>query len=65
MRTPANDHIRSGTVRSSASRRDRSRPTPAQPREQTAADHLERLLDLGLEGTFPASDPVSISQDKR
>jgi hypothetical protein len=52
-------------VRKSAIRRDRSRPTPVQPHEQTVEDHLERLLDLGLEATFPASDPVSISPDKR
>jgi hypothetical protein len=24
-------------------------------------EHIERLLDLALEATFPASDPVSIS----
>jgi hypothetical protein len=24
-------------------------------------DHVERLLDLALEATFPASDPVAVS----
>jgi hypothetical protein len=28
---------------------------------QTAAEHLERLLDSALEETFPASDPVAVS----
>jgi hypothetical protein len=51
-------------VRRSASRPPRARPAPAEPHEQKAVDHLESLLDLGLEGTFPASDPVSISPDK-
>jgi hypothetical protein len=51
-------------VRRAASQPPRAQAAPAKPHEQNAVDHLESLLDLGLEGTFPASDPVSISPDK-
>jgi hypothetical protein len=27
-------------------------------------DHVDRLLDEALQGTFPASDPVAISGDR-
>lgn len=37
----------------------RHKPTPADLAEQRL--HIEENLDEGLEETFPASDPVSIS----
>jgi hypothetical protein len=41
--------------------------TPARPdagAERTARSrHIDALLDAALEGTFPASDPVSLSRD--
>jgi hypothetical protein len=45
----------------------KAREAPARPREgppapKSGADpHLEAQLDAGLDGTFPASDPVSIN----
>jgi len=37
-------------------------PAPASGQDPKQ-DHVEMLLDLALEGTFPASDPVAISID--
>ena len=34
----------------------------AQRRKDNEARHLDDLLDKGLEDTFPASDPVEITQ---
>jgi len=31
-----------------------------EPLKNAAEEHLERLLDLALEETFPASDPVAV-----
>jgi hypothetical protein len=40
----------------------RSRPHPPAPKAGGSSDpHTEENLDKGLEETFPASDPVSIS----
>jgi hypothetical protein len=47
----------------------KAREAPSRPREggrapapKSGADpHLEAQLDAGLDGTFPASDPVSIN----
>lgn len=36
---------------------------PAEPKRQppeTQAEHLDKLLDEGLEETFPASDPPAV-----
>lgn len=38
-----------------------SAPMDGQDPEQAA--HIETLLDLALQGTFPASDPIAISVD--
>lgn len=40
-----------------------SAPTPASGQDAEQASHVEMLLDLALEGTFPASDPVAITID--
>ncbi len=40
-------------------RTENFRPVTAQPRLAHEAFDLERELDRALEGTFPASDPVS------
>ena len=42
------------TIRARIQARDRIRPRDA--------DHLEWLIDEGLMGSFPASDPSSIAQ---
>lgn len=47
----------------------RKKPKPAKPRDPLAADpsiystkeELDAELEQGLEGTFPASDPVSVT----
>lgn len=42
--------------------------TPNKPQDpldlstQDAADHVERMLDRGIEDSFPSSDPVALSQ---
>ena len=40
-----------------------SAPASASGQDAEQAAHVEMLLDLALEGTFPASDPVAISID--
>lgn len=40
-----------------------SAPTPVSGQDPEQAAHVEMLLDLALEGTFPASDPVAITID--
>lgn len=32
------------------------------PKKETAEDKLERELETGLEDTFPASDPVAVTE---
>ena len=43
------------------------RKTPARPaagaERMAKSRHMDALLDAALEGTFPASDPFSISRD--
>ena len=34
----------------------------SEPAEEAEKRHLEEALDVGLEETFPGSDPVSITQ---
>ncbi len=36
--------------------------SPAMSRRQVAAKRQDELLDLALEETFPASDPVSVAR---
>jgi hypothetical protein len=41
---------------------------PREPREvwpRRTDEHVERLLDMALEATFPASDPIAVSGDTR
>jgi nicotinate phosphoribosyltransferase len=37
-------------------------PKPAEKKRKPDKDKLERELEEGLEETFPASDPVSVSE---
>jgi len=39
--------------------------TPKKPSTPTSAERLEERLDEGLEESFPASDPLSVSGDKK
>lgn len=34
-------------------------------RDREDKDHLDELLDEGLDETFPASDPVEVTQPRR
>ncbi|HKU09550.1 MAG TPA: hypothetical protein VJR30_26070 [Bradyrhizobium sp.] len=36
--------------------------TARKPTDNAEKRRLEQALDVGLEGTFPASDPVSVTQ---
>jgi len=38
------------------------RPTRNADQERDRKERLERALEEGLEGTFPASDPVAITE---
>jgi hypothetical protein len=53
-----------GMIRSNKNRQPRHRPSEVRPSEPDAAErqHLDELLDEGLKGTFPASDPVAVVQ---
>lgn len=42
---------------------DHETPLPARDRDPGQAAHVETLLDLALQGTFPASDPIAITID--
>jgi hypothetical protein len=37
------------------------RPGESEPASRAERDRLDALLDEGLKGTFPASDPVAVS----
>ncbi len=37
-------------------------PQPKREAEETERERLERQLEEGLEETFPASDPVSVTE---
>ncbi|WP_116171284.1 hypothetical protein, partial [Paracoccus versutus] len=43
--------------------RDHETPLPARDRDPGQAAHVDTLLDLALQGTFPASDPIAITID--
>jgi hypothetical protein len=43
--------------------RPQARPVDVKkPKENRRGEHLEDALEEGLEGTFPGSDPVSVTQ---
>ena len=51
----------------SGSKQKKSKPRaePSPPVRSSERDRVDRLLDEALEGTFPASDPVTIGGDRR
>jgi hypothetical protein len=55
-RATPNDVVSQGDI-------DRKRRQEAREEERDASRHrADRSLDQGLEGTFPASDPVNVTQ---
>ena len=41
---------------------EETKPAPDAERKIAEKERLERALELGLEETFPGSDPVSVTQ---
>ncbi|HEY4922099.1 MAG TPA: hypothetical protein VII40_18490 [Xanthobacteraceae bacterium] len=41
---------------------EETKPAPDAERKIAEKERLERALELGLEESFPASDPVSVTQ---
>ena len=64
MMTPTHTTLRQRTGHTASPAKDRA-PKPGQARAQAEQRRLEAALEEGLEETFPASDPVAVTEPRR